>query len=100
MNDSLLVDVADGVMTLTINRADKRNAIDRAVLDGLAGRARAGPARPRRSGSSSCGGPGGYFSAGIDLPYAMNPGMARLDFMRMVGERPSPSTGCPCRASA
>jgi 2-(1,2-epoxy-1,2-dihydrophenyl)acetyl-CoA isomerase len=31
-------------------------------------------------------GGGGYFSAGIDLPYAMGVQMDRLDFMRMVGD--------------
>jgi len=35
MGDAVLVDVTDGVMTLTINRPAKRNAIDGAVLEGL-----------------------------------------------------------------
>jgi 2-(1,2-epoxy-1,2-dihydrophenyl)acetyl-CoA isomerase len=85
MNDSLLVDVADGVMTLTINRPDKRNAIDKAVLDGL----EAGLNRARKDPDVRVlvlRGAAGYFSAGIDLAYAMNPGMTRLDFMRMVGD--------------
>lgn len=85
MNDSLLVDVADGVMTLTINRPDKRNAIDKAVLDGL----EAGLGRARKDPDVRVlvlRGAAGYFSAGIDLPYAMNPGMTRLDFMRLVGD--------------
>jgi len=85
MNDALLVDVADGVMTLTINRPEKRNAIDKAVLDGL----QAGLGRARRDPEVRVlvlRGAGGYFSAGIDLPYAMKPGMSRLDFMRMVGD--------------
>lgn len=85
MNDSLLVDVADGVMRLTINRPDKRNAIDKAVLDGL----EAGLGRARKDPDVRVlvlRGAAGYFSAGIDLPYAMNPGMTRLDFMRLVGD--------------
>ena len=85
MNDSLLVDVADGVMTLPLNRPDTRNAIDRAVLDGL----EAGLGRARRDPEVHVlvlRGAGGYFSAGIDLPYAMKPGMSRLDFMRLVGD--------------
>jgi 2-(1,2-epoxy-1,2-dihydrophenyl)acetyl-CoA isomerase len=85
MTDALLVDVADGVMTLTFNRPDKRNAIDRAVLDGL----EAGLGRARRDPEIRVlvlRGTGGYFSAGIDLRYAMNPGLSRLDFMRLVGD--------------
>jgi 2-(1,2-epoxy-1,2-dihydrophenyl)acetyl-CoA isomerase len=85
MTDALLVDVADGVMTLTINRPDKRNAIDEAVLDGL----EAGLRRARRDDDVRVvvlRGAGGYFSAGIDLPFAMSTSMGRLPFMRMVGE--------------
>ena len=85
MTDTLLVDVADGVMTVTINRPDKRNAIDGAVLEGLEdglGRARRDP----EVRVLVLRGAGGYFSAGIDLPYAMNPGLSRLDFMRLVGD--------------
>ena len=85
MDESLLVDVAAGVMTLTINRPDKRNAIDEAVLDGL----QAGLDQARRDPEVLVlvlRGAGGYFSAGIDLPYAMSPGLSRLDFMRKVGD--------------
>lgn len=35
MSDRVLVDVASGVMTATLNRADKRNAIDTAMIDAL-----------------------------------------------------------------
>jgi len=85
MEDALLTDVTDGVMTLTINRPDKRNAIDGAVLDGL----EAGLFRARREGEIRVvvlRGAGGYFSAGIDLPFAMATSLHRLDFMRMVGD--------------
>jgi 2-(1,2-epoxy-1,2-dihydrophenyl)acetyl-CoA isomerase len=85
MNDALLIDVTDGVMTLTINRPDKRNAIDGAVLDGLED----GLLRARRDEGVRVvvlRGAGGYFSAGIDLPYAMDPGVERLTFMRLVGD--------------
>lgn len=85
MNDVLLVDVADGVMTLTINRPDKRNAIDGAVLDGLD----AGLGRARRDPEVRVlvlRGAEGYFSAGIDLPYAIGTELSRLDFMRKVGD--------------
>src|SRR5256885_14625237 len=70
MSDELLVDVTDGVMTLTINRPDKRNAINDAVLDGL----EAGLHRARRDPDVRAvvlRGAGGYFSAGIALPLAM-----------------------------
>ena len=85
MNEALLVDVADGVLTLTINRPHKRNAIDGAVLDGLD----AGLARARRDPEVRVvvlRGAGGYFSAGIDLPFAMGTELRRLDFMRLVGD--------------
>src|SRR5437899_6668758 len=37
MGDELLCSVADGVATVTLNRPAKRNALNRAVLEGLAG---------------------------------------------------------------
>ena len=85
MSDELLVDVTDGVMTLTINRPDKRNAIDGAVLDGL----EAGLLRARRAEDVRVvvlRGAGGYFSAGIDLPFAVGTNLDRLAFMRVVGD--------------
>jgi 2-(1,2-epoxy-1,2-dihydrophenyl)acetyl-CoA isomerase len=85
MDDALLVDVTAGVMTLTINRPDKRNAIDGAVLDGL----EAGLHRARRDEDVRVvvlRGAGGYFSAGIDLPYAVSTELERLTFMRLVGD--------------
>lgn len=83
--DATLMDVTDGVMTLTINRPDKRNAIDGAVLDGL----EAGLLRARRGSDVRVlvlRGAGGYFSAGIDLPFALGTSLDRLTFMRMVGD--------------
>ena len=85
MEDAVLVDVTDGVMTLTINRPDKRNAIDGAVLDGL----EAGLHRARRDDDVRVvvlRGAGGYFSAGIDLPFAVGTNLDRLAFMRVVGD--------------
>ena len=85
MNDALLVDVSDAVMTLTINRPEKRNAIDGAVLDGLDAALR----RARRDGGIRVlvlRGAAGYFSAGIDLPFAVGTNLDRLPFMRMVGD--------------
>lgn len=85
MNDALLVDVADGVMTVAINRPAKRNAIDGAVLDALDSALR----RARRDAEVRVlvlRGAGGYFSAGIDLPYAVGTELHRLDFMRLVGD--------------
>jgi len=86
MSDALLVDLTDGVLTLTINRPDKRNAIDAAVLDGL----KTGLDRARRDADVRVvvlRGANGYFSAGIDLPYAMEQTRtAVLPFMRKVGD--------------
>ncbi len=36
MNDTVLTTLAGGVLTLTLNRPEKRNAIDASVIDGLA----------------------------------------------------------------
>ena len=36
MSDEVLVDVADGIMTVTINRPDAKNAVNKAVADGIA----------------------------------------------------------------
>ena len=85
MDPALLVDVTDGVMTLTINRPEKRNAIDGAVLDGL----EAALQRARRDENVRVlvlRGADGYFSAGIDLPFAIGTSLDRLSFMRMVGD--------------
>jgi 2-(1,2-epoxy-1,2-dihydrophenyl)acetyl-CoA isomerase len=85
MPDALQMDLTEGVLTLTINRPDKRNAIDGAVLEGL----EAGLRQARRDPEVRVvvlRGAGGYFSAGIDLPYALNIKMHRLAFMRMVGD--------------
>jgi enoyl-CoA hydratase/carnithine racemase len=85
MDDALLADVTEGVLTLTINRPDKRNAIDGAVLDGL----EAALLRARRGDDVRVvvlRGAGGYFSAGIDLPFAVGASLERLPFMRRVGD--------------
>ncbi len=36
MSGSVLVTLADGILTLTLNRPEKRNALDASVIDGLA----------------------------------------------------------------
>ena len=35
MSERVFLQVAGGIMTATLNRADKRNAIDSAMIDGL-----------------------------------------------------------------
>jgi 2-(1,2-epoxy-1,2-dihydrophenyl)acetyl-CoA isomerase len=85
MPDALQRDLTEGVLTLTINRPDKRNAIDAAVIEGL----EAGLQQARRDPDVRVlvlRGAGGYFSAGIDLHYAIHVQMDRLAFMRMVGD--------------
>lgn len=36
MSDGVLVSLAEGILTLTLNRPEKRNALDASVIDGLA----------------------------------------------------------------
>lgn len=85
MTEALLTDLTEGILTLTINRPDKRNAVDGAVIEGL----EAGLQRARRDAEVRVvvlRGAGGYFSAGIDLPFALKTTMDRMAFMRMVGD--------------
>ena len=35
MSEEVLVDVADGIMTVTINRPDAKNAVNKAVAEGI-----------------------------------------------------------------
>ncbi|GEL22285.1 enoyl CoA dehydratase/isomerase [Pseudonocardia sulfidoxydans NBRC 16205] len=66
MNDAVLVDVADGVLVATINRPRVRNAVNRAVAEGLAAAMDRLDADPRlRAGIIT--GAGGFFCAGMDL---------------------------------
>ncbi|PHP64741.1 enoyl-CoA hydratase [Zhengella mangrovi] len=62
----VLVEVADGVLTITINRPESRNAIDRATSEAIA----AAVHRLDETDGISVGiltGAGGHFSAGMDL---------------------------------
>lgn len=66
MADAVLVDVADGVMTVTINRPEAKNAANKAVAEGIAA------AMDRLDGSDDIHvgiltGAGGTFCAGMDL---------------------------------
>jgi 2-(1,2-epoxy-1,2-dihydrophenyl)acetyl-CoA isomerase len=64
--EDLLASVSDGVLTLTLNRPAARNALSRAMLDGLArllGQAEADPA----IGAIVVTGAGGAFCAGGDV---------------------------------
>ncbi|MGH7594055.1 MAG: enoyl-CoA hydratase/isomerase family protein [Gemmatimonadales bacterium] len=66
MSESVLVDLAGGLLTLTLNRPDKRNALDTATIDGLAqGLARADLDRGVRV--VALRGAGKDFCAGADL---------------------------------
>jgi enoyl-CoA hydratase/carnithine racemase len=64
--DEVLVEVADGVAVITINRPSARNAVNEAVAAGIA--AALGELDPRRDvGALVLTGAGGTFSAGMDL---------------------------------
>ena len=66
MSDALLVEVADGIAVLTINRPQVRNAINGAVAAGIAGAV--GELDGRKDVSVLIlTGAGGTFSAGMDL---------------------------------
>lgn len=66
MNDSVLTTLDGGVLTLTLNRPDQRNALDTATIDGLAhGLARADLEREVRV--IAIRGAGQDFCAGADL---------------------------------
>jgi methylglutaconyl-CoA hydratase len=66
MNDGVLMSLEAGVLTLTLNRPDKRNALDTAMLDGLAeGLARAELEPAIRV--VAIRGAGRDFCAGVDL---------------------------------
>jgi enoyl-CoA hydratase/carnithine racemase len=62
----ILTVVADGVMTITLNRPDKLNAITRAMLDGLSDAIRAA-GKDEGVGLVVLTGAGRAFSAGVDL---------------------------------
>ena len=84
MDDSLVVEASGGVMTLKLNRPVKRNAIDGAVLDGLE-MALHDARRDPDVRVVVLRGAGGFFSAGIDLPFAEATELDALTFMRWVG---------------
>ncbi|MCU1690974.1 MAG: crotonase/enoyl-CoA hydratase family protein [Frankiales bacterium] len=66
MSDEVLVDVDDGVMIVTINRPERRNAIDLPTADALAAALdELDERRDLRAGVLT--GAGGSFSAGMDL---------------------------------
>lgn len=66
MADEVLVDVADGVMTITINRPEARNAVNRAVTLAISAALDELDAAPELS-LGIVTGAGGTFCAGMDL---------------------------------
>jgi methylglutaconyl-CoA hydratase len=66
MTDALLMELQDGVLTLTLNRPAKRNALDAATLDGLA-EALARAELEREIRVVAIRGAGKDFCAGADL---------------------------------
>lgn len=66
MSDSVLTEVDDGVMVITINRPEARNAVDRSVAEGIA--AAVDELETRADAVLAIlTGAGGSFSAGMDL---------------------------------
>lgn len=66
MADEVLLDINDNVMVITLNRPEARNAVNRAVADGVAAAVDELEARPDVSVGVLTGA-GGTFCAGMDL---------------------------------
>ncbi|GAA1720928.1 crotonase/enoyl-CoA hydratase family protein [Fodinicola feengrottensis] len=66
MSDSVLTEIADGVLVITINRPQARNAVDKSVAEGIAAAVEELDSRPDLV-IGIITGAGGTFSAGMDL---------------------------------
>jgi enoyl-CoA hydratase len=66
VSDSVLTEVSDGVLVITINRPQARNAVDRSVAEGIAAAVDELDSRPELV-IGILTGAGGTFSAGMDL---------------------------------
>lgn len=87
MTTLVRVDLADGCLTITLDRPEKRNALNREMLDAII----AGVERARRDPDVRVvvlRGAGGYFSAGIDLvdAVAANQAASPIRIMRRVAD--------------
>ena len=98
MTDTVLRDKRGHVLTLTINRADRRNAINEAVIDGLAAGWRDGTADPEIRAIVLTGAGDRAFCAGADLKpgqaFAFDfsrPSTAYADLLRVVRDSTLPS---------
>ncbi len=91
MNDSVLVDIVDGVATVTLNEPDKRNAISRAMVDGI-GAAFDALEADERVGAVVVTGAPPAFCAGADLSHL---GASREEGLRHIYEGFLRLSRCP-----
>jgi len=91
MNDSVLVDIVDGVATVTLNEPDKRNAISRAMVDAI-GEAFDALEADEGVGAVVVTGAPPAFCAGADLSHL---GASREDGLRHIYEGFLRLSRCP-----
>ena len=91
MNDSVLVDIVDGVATVTLNEPDKRNAISRAMVDAI-GEAFDALEADAGVGAVVVTGAPPAFCAGADLSHL---GASREDGLRHIYEGFLRLSRCP-----
>lgn len=84
MSDKVLVDIDDGLMTITINRPEVRNAVDREVSYGVCAAVDELDARPDlRVGILT--GAGGTFCSGMDLGAFLRGEVTRVEGRGILG---------------
>jgi len=96
MNDSVLVDIVDGVATVTLNEPDKRNAISLDMVDGISATFDALEADESVGAIVVTGAPPA-FCAGADLSHL---GASREEGLRHIGAGLNMALSCDVRLAA